>query len=488
MARRSKATKQASGATVLVVDDNAEYLEATTLLLENEGHMVLQADNGPSALDLLRARSIDLVLLDYFMPGMTGEEVVAELRKWNPFVQVILQTGYASEQPPRTLLKRLDIQGYFDKSEGPDKLLLWTDVGLKAAYTVQMLHRSRQGLRHILDVTPELHKLQPLQHLLQGILLQVTGLLGANSSFLAVVPGVDGAQSQTSGFVAVLESETDLVIRAGTGAFQAAHTPQECLSAERLELIKRVLKKASVESSTDAMVVPLQVGQSVLGVVYLDRPAQEERDLELVRVFANQAAVAIQNTQLYEMATLDPLTGVGVRRFFEQWLLRELRVAFRLQRPLALLMMDLDDFKRINDEAGHLVGDRALVSVGRVLLDAVRAHDVVGRFGGDEFAVLLPQTDESGGRRVGERVLRNLAAEVIEAAGKAYPLKGSLGLAVLEPHGFTQEAIPRPIPQPHFQIVAKLLMTAADEALYRGKRAGGHRVEVAPPVTWPAFA
>ena len=94
------------------------------------------------------------MLLDYFMPGMTGEQVVAELRKFDPFVQVILQTGYASEQPPRELLHRLDIQGYYDKTEGPEQLLLWTTVGLKAAYTIQLLFKSRHGIEFLLESTP----------------------------------------------------------------------------------------------------------------------------------------------------------------------------------------------------------------------------------------------------------------------------------------------------------------------------------------------
>src|SRR6185436_20526114 len=158
MARKSKA-EHLSNSTILLVDDNPEYLEATRLLLEREGHQVIPAANGLEALTLLRKQSVDLLLLDYFMPGMTGEEVVTQLRQFNPYVQVVLQTGYASERPPRELLRRLDIQGYYDKREGPDKLLLWTEVGLKIAYSVQLLHKSRQGLRYILAVTPDLHKL-----------------------------------------------------------------------------------------------------------------------------------------------------------------------------------------------------------------------------------------------------------------------------------------------------------------------------------------
>ncbi len=111
MARKNK-TSEMSGYTILLVDDNLEYREATRFLLEHEGHTVLTAENGPDALATIKENPVDLLLLDYYMPGMTGEDVVHALRQFNPTVQVILQTGYASEQPPRELLRRLDIQGY----------------------------------------------------------------------------------------------------------------------------------------------------------------------------------------------------------------------------------------------------------------------------------------------------------------------------------------------------------------------------------------
>ena len=150
MTRRARA-EVASGFTVLLVDDNADYLQATRLLLEREGHNVLTATNGVEALGILPKERVDLLLLDDFMPGMTGEQVVAELRKFDPLVQVILQTGYASERPPRELLQRLNIQGYYDKTEGPEQLLLWTTVGLKAAQTIQQLVKNRQAMEFILE-------------------------------------------------------------------------------------------------------------------------------------------------------------------------------------------------------------------------------------------------------------------------------------------------------------------------------------------------
>ncbi len=146
MPRKSK-TEHASGYTLLVADDSLDYLEATRLLLEREGHKVLTASNGPDTLAILREQHVDLLLLDYFMPGMTGEEVIRELRQFDQHLQVVLQTGYASEKPPRELLRRIDIQGYHDKSEGPEKLLLWTDVGLKMAHTLRLFQEQTAALR-----------------------------------------------------------------------------------------------------------------------------------------------------------------------------------------------------------------------------------------------------------------------------------------------------------------------------------------------------
>ena len=129
MARKNK-IPGSSGYIILLVDDSSEYLEATRSLLEGEGHTVLTAENGHDALSILNRQKVDILLLDYYMQGMTGEEVVLKLRQFNSIVQIILQTGYSGEQPPRELIFRLDIQGYHDKSEGPEKLLILVDLSL----------------------------------------------------------------------------------------------------------------------------------------------------------------------------------------------------------------------------------------------------------------------------------------------------------------------------------------------------------------------
>jgi len=486
MTRKSK-TDQSSGYTILLVDDDPDYLEATKHLLQREGHAVLCAPNGSDALALLHQTQVDLVLLDYYMPGMTGEQVVTELREFNPYVQVILQTGYASEQPPRELLRRLDIQGYFDKSEGPEKLLLWTDVGLKVAYTVQLLQKSRQGLRYILDITPDMYRIQPLDDLLQGILWQVAGLLGAANSFLAVLPEggiLRPISTETEGFLAMVEGEAELVIRASTGRFAGCTKVGGCLEPEKTQLLTETLQRGELRIVRDSTIVPLRVGELTLGVIYLDRSAVLEKDLELVQIFANQVAVAIQNMQLYEMAALDPSTGLYARGFLERWMLRELRTVFRSQQPITLLMLDIDSMKQINDTAGHLAGDQALAILGKALRQATRSGDIAGRYGGDEFAVVLPQTSAEGAERMARRILDALRDKRVPEPDGTLPLHCSIGVSELKPHTFTFADLPRPIPQTYFQAIGETLIQKADEALYRAKKAGGNRVVQGTAVVW----
>jgi signal transduction histidine kinase len=141
---RKRTAKAASGYTILVVDDQEAALTSTKLVLESEGHRVLLADSGRAALELFGEHEIHLLLVDYFMPQMTGEQLVAAIRKRDGDVQIVLQTGYSGEKPPREMLATLAIQGYHDKSEGPEKLLLWVGVALKA---YEQLHRVREAER-----------------------------------------------------------------------------------------------------------------------------------------------------------------------------------------------------------------------------------------------------------------------------------------------------------------------------------------------------
>ena len=483
MARRGQTAS--SGRSVLIIDDNEEYLASCVRMVTRDGHEALSASSAIDALEILKIRRVDVVLVDYFMPAMTGEQFVTELRKFNPLVQVILQTGFAGEHPPREMLRRLDIQGYHDKSEGPDKLGLWIDVGLRAAFTVSLLNASRQGLAYILEVTPELHKIQPLEQLLQGVLTQTVGLLGAVDSFLAVASGPVDDDAEDHGFVAMPEREGTRVGRlricAATGKFAGRATVEDSMPPDQLQGVLQALDGRRAQLVGGGTVVPLRVADTTLGLIYLDRTISVDRDVELMAIFANQAAVAIRNTTLYELAAVDQLTRVYTRGFFEHALLRELRTAHRHSEPLGLVLVDIDDMKRLNDQGGHLCGDRALEGVGELLRTSTRATDIVGRYGGDEFAVVLPKADASGAEIVVRRILEGAARLSVPAAdGSSMPVRVTVGGTVLS--GATAPMTPRP--QHYFQTMALATIARTDERLYHAKHDGKGRASPVLTHAW----
>ena len=472
MTRRAKA-EQPSGYTVLLVDDNPDYLQATRLLLEREGHNVLTATNGPEALSVLPQQKVDLLLLDYFMPGMTGEQVVTEVRKFDPFVQVILQTGYASEQPPRELLHRLNIQGYYDKTEGPEQLLLWTAVGLKAAYTFRLLFRGRRGIEFILERTPDLHRLQPMRELAREILHQASTLLSEI-----------GSGPNVTGFLVTLDTDAELIIRAGTGAFITEGRAREIVDAERLAATFSALEEAEVQIGTLGTIVPLRVGPLTVGVIYLDQPIVGDQALALVRMLGNQAAVALQNAQLYEVSSVDPLTETRTRTFFEQALVRELAASHRAGHAVAVVIIDVDQLKSINQRAGHLAGDQVLRALGRVLRQVTRAGDMVGRVDNDAFGVVLRDPLVVGPARLASRVRDALKDMTIPAPDGDIAIHVSIGFTVIEPRGPTDEPAKRPAPT-YFSEVAAQVFATATAALTEAQASGGNTAKGSQPLAWP---
>jgi signal transduction histidine kinase len=144
MPRRSQ--RADSGYTILVVDDQTDTLESVRKLLEHEGHRIRTAESGAEALEIVQHCEVDVIIVDYFMPRMTGAAFVEKVRLLDPYVQIILQTGYAGEKPPRSMLAELDIQGYHDKTDDPERLLLWVDVALKAHRLITDL-RERERLQ-----------------------------------------------------------------------------------------------------------------------------------------------------------------------------------------------------------------------------------------------------------------------------------------------------------------------------------------------------
>jgi diguanylate cyclase (GGDEF)-like protein len=216
------------------------------------------------------------------------------------------------------------------------------------------------------------------------------------------------------------------------------------------------------------VMVPLVAKGASIGLVELSSAAAltvDAQRLELARTMANEAAMALENARLYEdaraLADRDQLTGFFNHRYLQERLGEEVVRAGRSRTPLSFLMIDLDDLKLVNDTFGHLFGDRVLTWTADRIRATLRLSDVPARYGGDEFAVILPDTDREGAERAADRILESFAGEAFESGDRGpVPVGVSIGVASLGADGRT----------------AQSLIAAADTALYEAKRSGGNRV------------
>jgi diguanylate cyclase (GGDEF)-like protein len=212
-------------------------------------------------------------------------------------------------------------------------------------------------------------------------------------------------------------------------------------------------------------VVPLIYQGSYVGLLlvrsYDAKRAWADNELLLLHTVADQLAVAVNQAHLFaqmqEQALTDGLTGCYNRRSFELQLERDLHLAKRMRQPVSLIMLDLDNFKHINDQAGHDAGDVALCMLADNLRAELRAVDTPARFGGDEFVVILPQANTEGAVLVAERLRKRIEQTDVPKFGR---VTASFGVATFPNHASSRDS----------------LVVAADRALYNSKNAGRNRV------------
>jgi diguanylate cyclase (GGDEF)-like protein len=216
----------------------------------------------------------------------------------------------------------------------------------------------------------------------------------------------------------------------------------------------------------DRLYVPLTAGDQLVGVLLVEDPATGQvpslQDVQALEIFANHAVSAIQSARAYEatqeLSVRDSLTEAFNHRYFQEALSKELTRHERTGHPLTLGMLDIDDFKKINDLFGHPVGDLVLKGLVDEMTRSVREMDTVARYGGEEFALIFPETTSEKALLVSDRLRRRVAASLFSVPGLPHPLgiTVSIGLA-----SFPDDALTK-----------KTLVERADQALYQAKRSG----------------
>ncbi len=229
----------------------------------------------------------------------------------------------------------------------------------------------------------------------------------------------------------------------------------------------RFIVKEVLSNTKSLLCVPLVAKGEVIGVINItnkkDGKLFNQKDLEFMTSLANQAAIAIDNAKLYELATKDGMTKLYIYRHFCTLLENEIRRCKRYKRDMSLVMLDIDNFKNINDTYGHLTGDTILKMLASTLQNSIRTIDIAARYGGEEFIVILPETNKDDAVVIAERIRKNISEISVKVGdGQMLSPTVSVGIAQYIVDGAD----------------GKELINSADTALYHSKRNGKNTVSI----------
>ncbi|RIL05226.1 MAG: hypothetical protein DCC71_11135 [Proteobacteria bacterium] len=447
---------------VLIVDDTRLDREIALDAVRDAAE-VATATSAEQALESLRTRSADLVLTDLHLPGLTGLDLLQRVRAEHPSTDVILITAHASVDSAVQAL-RMGAADYLNKPLSIDELSLVVRRTLDRRRLQAENHHLRDLLATVEDCRALASSLEAAE--IHTIALDVLLSRLHRSRGFAVFHRAANLGSDDVVVRGFRESEGER-LRAAFGA-------DKTVDVESLGEVEVTSGGPLHETLTGAglaqgrmLVVPLR-GRATEGgaliVPEVDRPFRA-LDGEIARLVAAQAQAALQNAERYhqakERAFVDDVTGAYNARYLFTALDHEIRRAERYGSQLALLFLDIDRFKLVNDSHGHLVGSRTLRRLAEVLAGCIRQVDTLARYGGDEFTVLLVDTGLETGLQIGERIRASVARANFETRGAgSLSVTVSVGVAAFPSHGCTPEE----------------LIEMADKAMYRAKSLGRDRV------------
>ncbi|MDJ0851096.1 MAG: diguanylate cyclase [Myxococcota bacterium] len=447
-----------TAARVLVVDDDRLIREMVRDAIDERAR-VESCENGESALEALAREPADLVISDLTMPGISGTELLERVRREHPGTDFILLTAHATVESAVGAL-RMGAADYLVKPIHREELALLVDRILARRRLLEENARLRDELRTLDACRTLVRCLDPGEvyavalDLLLGTLPCERGIALFHRTSLPMTDGV--------AFRGFEEGEARRL-----RAALLQDKPLELDTYGAIEVLgdgelHEALRDVGLEPGR-LLAVPLRGRETEAGVVWLFEPPEgfNADQLESARLVAGHAELALQNAERYhqakERAFVDDVTEVYNARFLLQATEHEIQRAERYEKPLTVLFLDLDRFKLVNDRYGHLVGSNVLRQLSRVLLDCIRQVDTLARYGGDEFTILLVDTDAREGLAIAERI-RRMVADTFFEGGQADPIRltVSVGVAV-----YPQDARDR-----------DGLLDAADKAMYRAKSLG----------------
>lgn len=450
-------------ASVLLVDDERFARTVYADYLRAGGYDVEVALDAEAALALLRQRRFDVLLTDVILPGSSGLDLLGTAKGLDPNIEVVVITALDKVDPAVRAMKS-GASDYLVKPVTPEGLQL----AVQRCLSTRALLDENKALRAHLKLfeagqriaaTLDRDTLVPVSLSAVASACRSTG-----AALFEKAAGGDWVLSGAHGLEYELSAELLRLCRPALDALPEAPdgpTRVELLPGERTELGPR------------ALLLPVCGGDGGLmgAIAVLVAGTLDEAGAEAAGFLCRNLGNALHNLgrlkQVEHLAYLDDLTHLYNTRYLDLVLDREVQGG----RPFTVLFMDLDRFKQVNDEHGHLAGSRLLVEVSRVLRSCVRDDDILVRYGGDEYVMLLVGIDSGGGLKVAERIRRAIEDHrFLSREGSRVRITCSIGLASFPEHAQGKAEI----------------LDMADRAMYRGKRSSRNVVYIAskdlPPV------
>jgi two-component system cell cycle response regulator len=452
-------------ARILIVDDLAPNVKLLEARLSAEYFDVISASSGAEALELCRNDSCDIVLLDVMMPAMDGFEVCRRI-KADPATAHLPVVMVTALDQPSDRLRGLEAGADDFLTKPVDEVALIARVRSLARLKVML-----DELRARAETSASLGLLERSPRTLLDS--------GENGRILLIEDRASSAER----IVAALRGEHEVFVepdpqealfRAAEGGFDMAAISLDLAKFDALRLASQMRSLERTRSLPILLIADSEARNRILrgldlGVNdYIVRPVDRNELIARVRSqlrrkrYADSLRSDLQAA--IELAAVDPLTGLNNRRYLETHLSALLDQAAHKGRSLALMILDIDHFKAVNDTYGHDAGDEVLKHFAQRMRRVVRSADLICRLGGEEFVIVMPDTTLAIAAKVGERVRAAIQSEPfkIDGAGRTIPVTTSVGIAErgsdANPEG---------------------LLRRADKALYESKSAGRNRVTAA---------
>jgi uroporphyrinogen decarboxylase len=485
-------------AVILIVDDVPANLHVLSQMLTQAGYKTRAVTDGELALETAQKSQPDIILLDVNMPGMDGYETCRRLKAEPPTrsIPVIFLSALGDVEDK---VRAFEVGGvdYMTKPFQAEEVVARVETHL-AIHRLQMqLEETNQELSLRLE---ELTRLQTaereqrvLAETLRDTIAAINSTLDYDEVLDLILENLARVMPHDTANIALLDENGYVQIKRARG-YQARGLQDYMLSfrqpyehfifwrkvvGSRLPLIVPDVLEDEDWVAAEEMFwersyacAPIVNQGKVIGLLNLESatpnffsPVQIGR----LQTFADQAAVAIEKARLFEetqrLAITDGLTGIYNRRHLLSLAEKQYQRSLRYHEPFSMLMIDLDHFKLVNDRYGHPVGDQVLCRVVQACQSTIRKVDFLGRYGGEEFLILMPQTGYSRAKEAADRVHRAIQQLVIEVDSAPVRVTISLGVATFDPL---------------LDSDLDALIKRVDDALYAAKAGGRNRVSVAP--------